>query len=115
MRDFDPLLSTTHLLNRDLFSAQGELIGRIVDFVVEINRAELAYAIAQLSGPRPPSPPAYHAIPIGQLVLDRLQERFVVERESEDFGQAPVYEVNEAPSPEHLARVRDFYSGKESA
>lgn len=75
--DFE-LTAFSHAKNRPVIDAEGESVGKIVDFGIDQSTGEVAYCVLETAF-NPQTPAEYRAIPLGAFVMESGLYRWMIE------------------------------------
>jgi sporulation protein YlmC with PRC-barrel domain len=105
------LLSATTMLGDNVLNAEGENLGEIEEFMIDLDDGRVAYAVLSFGGFLGLGDKLF-AIPWEALIVDTDQEAFVLDIEKEELENAPGFDKDhwpQAPENDWLVEVYTYY------
>ena len=96
MAEHRRLLSASTLSGDKVFNLAGEDLGKIEDFMLDMESGRIAYAVLSFGGVLGVGDKLF-AVPPEALVLDEDKRCFVLDASKEDLQQAPGFEKDRWP------------------
>jgi sporulation protein YlmC with PRC-barrel domain len=90
------VMRLSEMLDYNVYNPAGEELGAIEDVMIDWRRDQLAYAVLSFGGFLGLGD-KWFAIPLDQLVLDLVEQRFVFDIEPEVLENAPGFDPNNLP------------------
>ena len=110
------LLSVSTLAGDKVSNLAGEDLGKIEDFMLDLESGRIAYAVLSFGGVLGIGDKLF-AVPPEALMLDQQKHCFVLDAEKATLKDAPGFEKNSWPDvadPSFSARVYSYYGRKPS-
>lgn len=91
------LMGADTLLGNDVYNPQGDKLGEIKEFMVEMASGRIAYAVLSFGGILGIGDKLF-AVPWGALTLDTEEKRFTLDASEESLKEAPGFDKDHWPS-----------------
>lgn len=107
-----PLMSADSLTGERVINTRGENLGRIEDFMIDLNSARIAYAVLSFGGLMGINDKLF-AVPLTALRLDTEENCFILDVDKDLLKHAPGFDKNDWPDmadPEWERRVQEYYA-----
>ncbi len=91
------LMGADTLLDNDVYNVQGEDLGDIKEFMIDMRTGRIAYAVLSFGGILGMGEKLF-AVPWGALKLDTVNERFTLDASKESLKDAPGFDKDHWPS-----------------
>jgi hypothetical protein len=107
----DRLIASDRVEGTAVYNRQGERLGSIRNFLVDMRSGKVEYAILSFGGFLGIGD-RYHPLPWKSLSYDTSQGGYVVDLDQERLEGAPSYEESDRPDwadPDYSRRIDDFY------
>ncbi len=114
MMEFPRVLSASTLENEKVVNAAGENLGKIEDYMIDLNNGRIAYCVLSFGGFLGMGDKLF-AVPFSALTLDTENKRFILNANKETLKNAPGFDKDNWPdmtSPEFGTRIYSFYKVK---
>lgn len=108
------LLSTSTLLDNEVYNVKGENLGDIKEFMLDTNSGKICYAVLSFGGFLGMGEKLF-AVPWSALTLDTEYKRFVLDVEVERLKSAPGFDKDDWPDMADATWARgisDYYGIK---
>ena len=105
------VVSSRSLLGSEVSNDTGETLGRIEDFVIDLSRGRVAYAVLSFSQFLGLSH-KFFAVPVAALELSYTNRHFILNVEKEKLKEAPGFDRHDWPEEadsEWLSEVYRYY------
>jgi sporulation protein YlmC with PRC-barrel domain len=110
MQTYKPnLLSTSTLSGDSVRNAQGKDLGKIEDFMIDLDTGRIAYAVLSFGGFLGLGDKLF-AIPLDALELDAEHHRFVLDVSKEKLENAPGFDKDNWPSNADASFIDSVYT-----
>ncbi len=110
MTDYRPrLLSSSSLEGNTVVNGQGESLGEIKDFMVDLDTGHIAYAVLSFGGFLGMGDKLF-AVPFEALRTDTVNERFVLDVPKEKLENAPGFDKNNWPQHGDDSFLNEVYN-----
>ncbi len=109
--EFPRVLSASTLKNEKVVNAAGEDLGRIEDYMIDLNNGRIAYCVLSFGGFLGMGDKLF-AVPWSALTLDTENKCFILNVDKETLKKAPGFDKDNWPdmtSPEFGTGVYSFY------
>lgn len=106
------VLSSSSLCGNDVKNAQGESLGEIKDFMLDINTGRVSYAVVSFGGFLGMGDKLF-AVPLEAMNLDTDDECFILNIDKERLEQAPGFDKDDWPStanPQWTQSIYEYYN-----
>lgn len=112
MRDHNPqLLSSSSLRNDEVRNLEGESLGDVQDFMIDLSNGQIVYAVLGFGGFLGLGE-KYFAVPWEALEVDTENKCFVLDVDEEALEDAPGFDKNDwprQPDRDFINRVHTHY------
>lgn len=110
------LLSADTLMNEQVVNTAGEGIGKIEDYMIDLQSGCIAYAVLSFGGFMGIGDKLF-AIPWNSIQVDQRAERFIVDVSKERLDNAPGFDKNNWPdwTPTYTSTLDDFWGVNQMA
>jgi hypothetical protein len=105
------LMGADTLLGNDVYNPQGDDLGDIREFMIDMGTGQIAYAVLSFGGLLGMGDKLF-AVPWSALVLDRRNHRFTLDVAKERLAEAPGFDKDHWPAmadPEWARSLHAFY------
>lgn len=105
------VLSATTMIGDDVRNSQGEDLGSIEEFMIDLNRGCISYAVLSFGGVVGLGDKLF-AIPWDQLTLSTEEHEFILDVDRDTLKEAPGFNQDNWPdttSPDWDAKVRQYW------
>ena len=109
--EYPRVLSASTLENEKVVNAAGESLGRIEDYMIDLNNGRIAYCVLSFGGFLGMGDKLF-AIPFQAMTLDTENKRFVLNMDKERLKNAPGFDKDNWPdttNPEWGSRIYSYY------
>lgn len=103
------ILSTSSLSGDNVVNPEGESLGEIKDFMVDIDEGRIAYAVLSFGGVLGFGDKLF-AIPYDSLCIDTDHERFVLDVSRDQLADAPGFDKDDWPKRPDAAFIDSVYT-----
>ena len=103
------LLSASTLTHDSVVNARGEDLGRIEDFMLDLENGSISYAVLSFGGLLGIGD-KYFAVPLEALRLDTANERFIMDVTKERLENAPGFDKDNWPAQPNRDFIDRVYS-----
>ena len=111
LTEFPRVLSASTLKNEKVVNAAGESLGRIEDYMIDLNNGRIAYCVLSFGGFLGMGDKLF-AVPWSALTLDTENKSFVLNVDKERLKNAPGFDKDNWPdmtSPDFGTRIYGYY------
>ena len=110
LTDYRPrLLSSTSLEGNNVVNAQGESLGEVKDFMIDLDTGHIAYAVLSFGGFLGMGNKLF-AVPFEALRTDTANERFVLDVPKEKLENAPGFDHDHWPQHADDSFLNEVYN-----
>lgn len=105
------LMGADTLMGEDVYNEQGEKLGDIKEFMIDMNTGKIAYAVLSYGGVMGIGDKLF-AVPWQALRLDTVNKRFVMNIAKDQLQNAPGFDKDDWPDmadPTWISGVESFY------
>lgn len=102
------VLSSSSLTGNDIRNAQGENLGEIKDFMLDVNTGRVAYAVVSFGGFLGIGDKLF-AVPLEAMTVDTKDECFVLNIDKDRLEQAPGFDKDDWPSSANAQWTQSVY------
>lgn len=103
------LLSSSSLSGDDVVNAQGESLGEIKDFMIDLDTGNIAYAVLSFGGFLGMGNKLF-AIPFEAMRVDTVEKRFVLDLPKEKLENAPGFDQDHWPQHADDTFLNEVYN-----
>lgn len=110
------LMGADTLMGEDVYNCQGEDLGDIKEFMIDMQSGQIAYAVLSFGGILGMGNKLF-AVPWQALELDTVDKRFVLDVSKERLENAPGFDQDRWPdmaSPEFGSQIHGFYGTQQN-
>ena len=105
------VLAASTLKGEKVVSSKGEDLGKIEDYMIDLENGRIAYAVLSFGGFLGMGNKLF-MVPWNALTLDTINKRFILDVDKEVLRKAPGFDKNNWPdttAPEFATRIFTFY------
>lgn len=102
------VLSSSSLCGNNIKNSQGESLGEIKDFMLDVNTGRVAYAVVSFGGFLGIGDKLF-AVPLEAMKLDTDDECFILDTPKERLENAPGFDKDDWPSSANVQWTNSVY------